>query len=125
MVFGDYGGGATGDGMTPELTYARARHPTVRYRAHPTELPGQEPLDSVWTWASDAVGRTTTALVDAEIQGLTVHSTDPRHVVHHAGDRRRWLIDLSWAQWSYAELRRGSFWDHLGRTDATELGQHA
>jgi len=114
VVFGDYG-----RDPKQEMSYARRTYDSVFYRAHPASN-GRTPyltlggeLDSVWQIADCAVGYKTTALIDAEIHGLHVHSTDPGHVVHHDGDRQQWLNRLSWANWNHEEIKRGTFWEHL------------
>jgi len=114
VVFGDYG-----RDPKQEMSYARRTYDSVFYRAHPSStertpyltLGGE--LNNVWEIADCAVGYKTTALIDAEINGLHVHSTDPQHVVHHDGDRQQWINRLSWANWNHEEIKRGYFWEHL------------
>ena len=114
VVFGDYGGDPR-----EHLKYARKKYDSVWFRPHPSDtglspyLPLRGELSSVWQIGDVAIGHSSTVLVDAEINGLFVESTDPRHVVHHNGDREAWLKRLSWAQWHLDELANGSFWEHL------------
>lgn len=65
-----------------------------------------------------AVGRRTTALVDAAIEGLVVETTDPhspvREISGRRGGRYRWLNHLAWHNWSLPEIENGAFLDALG-----------
>ena len=114
VVFGDYG-------VDPRLQLANARrkYDSVWYRPHPQDkspapcFPLRGSLDDVWTVADVAIGHSSTVLVDAQINGLFVESTDPRHVAHYTDDRESWLKRLSWAQWSLDEIVAGTFWEHL------------
>lgn len=114
VVFGDYG-----RDPKPEYCYARQRFESVWFRPHPQDrndyapLPLRGPLETVWQIGDAAIGCSSTVLVDAAINGLHVHSTDPRHVVHGCEDRSNWLRQLSWKQWSLDEIRAGNFWEHL------------
>jgi len=114
VVFGDYGRNP-GD----LWQYARSNFDRVYFRAHPASkdqhpyltLKGE--LDYIWRMADVAVGHSTTALIEAELEGLNVVTTDRHNPVNYDGDRESWLNELSWKQWSLDELRDGSFWDHL------------
>ena len=114
VVFGDYG-------LDPRgmLADARRKYDSVWYRPHPQDtrpapcFPLRGSLDDVWTVADVAIGHSSTVLVEAQIEGLFVESTDKRHVVHCLDDRESWLKRLSWAQWSLDELVNGEFWEHL------------
>ena len=114
VVFGDYG-----RDPHPELKLARQKFDSVWYRPHPQDkgphpcFPLRGCLEDVWSIADVAVGHSSTVLIDAEINGLHVISTDPRHVVNHYTDREDWLRELSWKQWSLAEISNGAFWEHL------------
>lgn len=112
VVFGDYG-----RDPLPDYNYARRKYDAVYFRPHPQDakslgLTLRCDLHTIFDMADVAVGHSSTVLVDAEINGLHVDSTDPLHVVHHT-DREQWLKDLSWTQWSLEEIRRGDFWSHL------------
>lgn len=119
VVFADYGHDA--DDQRRMIRYARSKADRVYLRPHPAAsrsespaivLPGE--LAAVWALADMAFGHSSTVLVDAEIEGLHVESTDPGHVVQDVGDdRQAWLNRLSWCQWSYDEVKRGAFWEHL------------
>lgn len=114
VVFADYGRSPDDD-----IAAARKTYDAVFFRPHPREprqapvLTLSGPLDGVWALADVAIGHSTTALVQAEIEGLRVVCSDPLHVVHHDGDRERWLNRLSWCQWNHEEIKRGDFWSHL------------
>ena len=118
FVFGDYGADPN-----PAIELARSQFPRVYFRPHPQDqVQGRKAkalqmncsLDQVWNWAVGAVGGTSTVLVEAELNGMQVHSTDPNHVVHYNGaGREQWLVDLSWAQWAIDEVASGAFWEHL------------
>lgn len=115
IVFGDYG-----RDMREEIYIARRDHQRVYFRPHPADHADDSPvlvlrgeLRTLLDFADAAVGHSSTVLVDCELNGLHVTSTDPNHVVHHDGDREQWLCDLSWAQWSHEELKSGAFWEHL------------
>lgn len=114
VVFGDYG-----RDPRPDIKDAERRYDSVFYRPHPSETglcvlrPLRGELSAVFEIGDVAIGHGSTVLVDAEIHGLHVECSDPRHVVHHTGDRETWLRELSWKQWSLDELRAGTFWEHL------------
>lgn len=114
VIFADYG-----RDMTEVVKQARWDYDSVFFRPHPAQdqttpvmtLRGE--LEGVWALADVAIGHSSTVLVEAEIRGKHVISSDPRHVCHGIEDRAQWLTDLSWAQWSFEELAAGTFWEHL------------
>jgi hypothetical protein len=114
VVFADYG-----KDPTEMIADARRKYDSVFFRPHPAQaretpvmtLKGE--LSTTWDIADVAIGGTSTVLVEAVINGLHVETTDPLHVVAGLTDRRQWLIDLSWSQWHYDQLKRGDFWEHL------------
>lgn len=115
IVFGDFM-----RDMTDEIRLARKEHQRVYFRPHPSDARKDYPalclrgeLRTLLDFADVAVGHSSTVLVDCELNGLHVTSTDPNHVVHHDGDREQWLRKLSWCQWSHRELKAGAFWEHL------------
>jgi len=114
IVFADYG-----RDMTDAVIEARQTYQSVFFRPHPAKeqnspvMTLRGPLEALWAIGDVAIGHSSTVLVDAEINGLHVISSDPLHVVHHDGDRESWLKRLSWANWNYLELQRGDFWEHL------------
>ena len=114
VVFADYG-----RDPRPDVIEARQNYQAVFFRPHPQQdvdtkaITLKCPLSHVWELGDVAIGHSSTVLVEAEINGLKVISSDPLHVVHHDGDRQAWLNRLSWAQWNHEELQRGEFWEHL------------
>ena len=115
IVFGDYG-------CSPAkmIQFARNNYDRVYYKPHPAETGQASPvlaprwtLDTCWELGDAAIGYSSTVLVEAELNGLHVHTEDKRHVCYQVDDREQWLIDLSWAQWSYSEIVNGNFWEHL------------
>lgn len=114
FVFGDYG-----RDPEDEIVLARREYDAVFFRSHPQDKRCcrlMEPalsLADIWEQADAAVGHSSTVLVEAAINGLHVHSTDPRHVVNGIEDRQDWLNRLSWCQWNHEELKNGDFWEHL------------
>lgn len=115
MVFGDYG-----ENPAPMVQEARAKYGRVYYRPHPADRHATSPalspdwtLEQVWDIADVAVGGTSTALVDAAINGLHIDCPDTHVCSEINGDRESWLADLSWAQWHYTQIERGEFVEHL------------
>ena len=116
VVFGDYGSSAL-----QMVTKARQEYDSVFFRPHPAQSEEDTPvmtlkgdLAAVWEIADVAIGGTSTALVEAIIEGLHVESTDPHHVCQSLnGDRQAWLTELSWCQWSHRDIQSGKFWEHL------------
>ena len=115
VIFEDFGADAS-----ELIAEARLHFASVFYRPHPAQqktsgamaLTGD--LADCWALADVAIGHGSTALVEAEINGLHVESSDPLHVVHKAKENReQWLQDLSWAQWNYKQIIKGEFWNHL------------
>ena len=114
VVFSDYGMDAT-----DMIFDARQKYDSVFFRPHPAQkqetpvmtLKGS--LDAVWEIADVAMGHGSTVLVEAEIAGLHVETTDPHHVARNVTNREQWLKDLSWAQWNHEEIQSGAFWSHL------------
>jgi len=85
-------------------------------RKHPAE--GENtPLAEILDGYDIAIGKRTTALVDAAIAGLKVITTDPHSPVWpisgQRGDREQWLNDLAWHNWSKDEIRRGAMWEAI------------
>jgi len=114
VIFADYG-----LDMYEAVEQAKLTYQSVFFRPHPAQeqdtraMTLRGPLEAVWSLADVAIGHSSTVLVEAEINGLQVVSSDPTHVVHHDGDREAWLNRLSWAQWNHGELMNGDFWSHL------------
>jgi len=115
VIFEDFGADSS-----ELIAEARLHFASVFYRPHPAQqktsgamaLTGD--LADCWALADVAIGHGSTALVEAEINGLHVESSDPLHVVHKAKENReQWLQDLSWAQWNFKQIIKGEFWNHL------------
>lgn len=84
---------------------------TVRY--HPSSRAPKESLSDALNRHDIAVGKRTTALVDAHIQGLEVKTRDIHSPVYGITDRKQWICDLSWHNWSSEEITRGEMWAQL------------
>jgi hypothetical protein len=89
------------------------QYDTVRY--HPVDRPATQSLQEILNTHDIAIGRRTTALVDAAIAGLRVETSDPHSPVYGLVDRAQWIIDLAWHNWSLDEIARGVFLDAIGR----------
>jgi hypothetical protein len=87
------------------------RYHTVRY--HPADKTSRYSLDECLKAHDVAIGRRTTALVDAHIQGLRVETDDPHSPVADVTDRDQWITDLAWHNWSHDEISRGAMWNHI------------
>ena len=83
----------------------------VRY--HPSDKPSRYTLDECFNTFDTAIGRRTTALVDAHIHGLGVETDDHHSPVYGITDREQWVIDLAWHNWSHDEIQRGEMWNHI------------
>ena len=90
---------------------------TVRY--HPAEVKGQCTLDQALDAHDIAIGRRSTALVDAVFRGLRVETGDPNSPVYGIASRRQWARDLAWHNWSMQEISSGVFLDAIGHPDIT------
>jgi len=116
LVLCDYGH----DG-TQELHRCRPLFDEITVRRHPAEGGGGELAENLA--AHDiAIGRRSTALIDAALAGLPVISCDPHSpVAPIAGrvqdirtpDREPWLRDLAWHNWHIDEVTRGDAWQFL------------
>lgn len=85
---------------------------SVRY--HPAERKDQGSLQDALDAHDIAIGRRSTALVDAAIHGLRVITSDPYSPVYGITNRRQWIRDLAWHNWSQAEISSGEFLDGIG-----------
>jgi len=90
---------------------------TVRY--HPSEKKSQGSLEDALQAHDVAIGKRSTALVDAAIHGLRVETNDPHSPVYRITDRRQWIRDLAWHNWSKAEITSGAFLDGIGQPNYT------
>jgi hypothetical protein len=111
---------------------ARERREALRYfdavevRRHPSDRPEAETLDECLAAHQVAIGRHTTALVQAAIAGLAVYSDTPYSPVAPiarlaVGDkvrrphRTQWINDLAWHNWALAEIESGDAWHYLNQ----------
>lgn len=111
-------------GMTGEAEALRARphFERVTIRRHPTEAQSR-PLADDLADHDIAIGRRSTALIDAAIAGLAVITPDPASPVAPVSgitvrdisrpDREQWLRDLAWHNWHISEITRGEAWEFL------------
>ena len=95
-------------GCEPEGGYDTARR-------HPAEEQQQVSLADDLASHDIAIGRRTTALVDAAFAGLQIQTKDRNSPVYGIRDREQWAIDLAWHNWSKDEIRRGVMWEILSR----------
>jgi len=117
VIFADYG-------RDPRETVNELRQKwngSLYFRPHPQQPASVKaisltgPIEEVWSLCDVAIGHSTTALIEARIQGLHIECSDPLNVVNDCpDDRDAWLRRLSWCQWSHLELMRGDFVEHLG-----------
>lgn len=89
-------------------------------RLHPAEEVPAESLEDALKAHQVAVGRRSTALVTAAIDGLRVEVLDQRSPAYMPGTRKKWINDLAWHNWSLDEIASGAFIDGIGRPDNTE-----
>jgi len=87
------------------------RYHTVRY--HPSERKSRHTLEECIDLHDRAIGRRTTALVTAHIEGLQVQTDDPHSPVYGITDRVQWARDLAWHNWSIQEIQSGDAWEAL------------
>lgn len=117
IVLADYGD--SGEDLAALL---RPHSESVMVRRHPADG-GEGSLLAALSGKSIAIGRMTTALIDAAIHGLAVICRDPRNPVmpvasssprelRHA-DRTAWLHGLSWGNWHHDEIANGDLWEAL------------
>jgi hypothetical protein len=112
VIFADYG--QINEARHWEVD-ARNQYQQVYLREHPADRKYRYfyTLEEIWRRCDVAIGGSSTALVQAAIEGLSVISHDASYVVNDISDRHQWLTDLSWAQWGHDQIRRGEFWGHL------------
>ena len=95
--------------------------PTGKYdsvRWHPAQRMPRTSLEDDLNAHDVAIGRRTTALVDAAIKGLRVETSDPHSPVYGLKDREQWIRDLAWHNWAMDELASGEFLDGIGKPDS-------
>jgi hypothetical protein len=98
---------------------------TVSVRSHPSEKPEGETLLECLQAHDVAIGRHSTAMVQAAIEGLAVVCRVPHSPVtpiasrtvqeiRHTG-RESWINDLAWHNWNLKEIESGDAWQHLSQ----------
>ena len=87
-------------------------------RMHPADG-GAGSLQEALQGYGVAVGRRTTALVDAAIAGLVVDTDDENSPVWPIrglkGNRGDWITCLAWHNWSLTEIEEGDAWAYLSQ----------
>jgi hypothetical protein len=96
-------------GCEPEGDYQGVRY-------HPADG-GEGTLQDALEGYGIAIGRRTTALLDAAMMGLQVITND-RHspvwpISGRLGGREQLLRRLAWHNWTIDEIRQGLMWEHL------------
>lgn len=125
---------------------ASKRFASVTVRKHPTEEKALLPLVDDMQWADVVIGHSGTALFEAIKYGTpvictdssnecmpvcsemgedityitTIDAIDKEYLTSYEplfrGDREPWLHNMSYKQWSLAEIASGEAWDHLKDT---------
>lgn len=99
-----------------------ARGFDVVYRPHPAQQHPDESLSQALRNADMAVAHSTTALVDAVLEGVPVVCTDPASICRcvsgalhrpYRGSRQQFVQELSWSNWHHDEIQLGTAWEHL------------
>ena len=98
----------------------------ITIRKHPAQMGtcGHQPPSLVEQLADHqfAIGKRTSALVTAAIEGLNVFCVDPYSPVYpvacpvpslSVASRAAWLRDLSWHHWTPDEIAAGQAWDYF------------
>lgn len=94
----------------------------VTIRRHPAADGGGVSLAEDLANHDIAIGRRSTALIDAAIAGLPVITTDEHSPVWpiasriqdiRTPDREQWLTDLAWHNWHIDDVLRGEAWQFL------------
>jgi hypothetical protein len=96
-------------GQQPEGDYSGVRY-------HPADG-GQGSLHDALEGYGVALGRRTTALIDAAILGLQVITNDKYSPVWpisgRKGGREQLLTRLAWHNWALTEIESGAAWEHI------------
>lgn len=90
----------------------------VDVRLHPARSKSSRTLQDDLDSHDIAIGKRTTALVDAAINGLTVKTEDPFSPVYRLAQgelRESWIRDLAWHNWSLEEIANGDMWNVFDR----------
>ena len=102
-----------------DYKYRPPGHGTVRL--HPAEHKQSRSLKHDLDRHDIAIGRRTTALIDAAIHGLKVITEDPHSPAYAVSGsvsyikRDEWLNNLAWHNWSLLEIENGDMWNALSR----------
>jgi hypothetical protein len=119
LVLADYNQDVT------DITFdVKTRFGYAEVREHPANTSREMPaLSSAITLRDVVVGHSGTAIFEAIVRGVPVICTDPRNPCMpvcskpgeplYRGDREAWLHDMSYTQWSLAEIASGEAWEHL------------
>lgn len=101
--------------------FAQERFETVTIRRHPAEHPSMVPLTEALMHTDVCIGHSGSALFDAIRMGVPTICTDPLNECIPAcsswvngklyrGSRDAWLHDMSYKQFSLAEIADGTAW---------------
>ena len=95
----------------------------VTVRRHPSETPAAETLEACLAAHQVAIGRHSTAMVQAAISGCAVYCDSPHSPVapiamRDMGESRyvyrtQWINDLAWHNWALSEIESGDAWHNL------------
>jgi hypothetical protein len=97
--------------------------PEATLRHHPIMMQGKpEPLAAVLDRTHVAITYTSTVGVEAKIAGCVSYPTSPLSMASNVTNRGKWLHELSWKQFSFAELetREIAGWIFSGYEEAAE-----
>jgi hypothetical protein len=101
----------------------------VRFRPHPQmvkpDMSLEEDLENCWA----VVTFNSNTAVDAALRGIPVFADDTGSMAYpiankdiaqiaipHMPERKQWLNNLAYAQWTPDEMRQGLTWEHLSRS---------
>lgn len=110
---------------------ARVTERPVRFRPHPQiakpDMSLEEDLEDCWA----VVTFNSNAAVDAAIRGVPVFAADAGSMAYPIAnkdlshieipstpERKQWLNNLAYTQWTQEEMRQGLTWAHLSRSPA-------
>lgn len=119
LVLADYG-----QDVSDIVAQASQRFLTVNVREHPADRKRLINLQDDIAWHDVAIGTSGTAIFEAIQLGVPVICLDAKNEVVpvcsdsiqgelYRGDRAEWLHDMSYKQWSLAEIASGEAWEHL------------
>lgn len=81
-------------------------------RLHPARKNYTESLPDALSRHARAVGYSTSALVQAGLQGLEIVCKDKRNIMSESD----WLDLLPYADWHHSEIESGELWQHLAQS---------